>query len=184
MDDHAFPGQHTTTTVVTTNTEVITSLRFDAEHLNTIHGKLKIAELVFSFLGFLMVSFSGNLAFYDKVSFYGLIAGIAFWWSLILLILYLIHVIEKFYKVPWLQIELIACCIIAGFFLLASILVFQYIFRSIVILFQIIFGGLATAAYGYDAYMKLLATQNGEIAQGTWSVRKQVAESVESDLRY
>lgn len=46
MDDHAFPGQHTTTTVVTTNTEVITSLRFDAEHLNTIHGKLKIAELV------------------------------------------------------------------------------------------------------------------------------------------
>lgn len=46
MADAGFPGQHTTTTTVTSSTAVQTDLRFDPSYVRTIPGILKIAQMV------------------------------------------------------------------------------------------------------------------------------------------
>lgn len=46
MADPGFPGQHTTTTTVTSNTTVRTDTRFDPSYIKTIPGILKAAEIV------------------------------------------------------------------------------------------------------------------------------------------
>lgn len=45
-----------------------------------------------------------------------------FWFTSIMLALYLFHVIEKFYKIPWLKIELGFCTLWTFFYLLAACL--------------------------------------------------------------
>lgn len=45
MADQGFPGQHTTTTTVT-STEIISNLRYDNTYFYTLSGKLKIAQTV------------------------------------------------------------------------------------------------------------------------------------------
>lgn len=55
MADQGFPGQHTTTTVTSSNTTVQTNLRYDPLYIRTIPGMLKIAQIVSnSFDGFLL----------------------------------------------------------------------------------------------------------------------------------
>lgn len=56
-----------------------------------------------NFLGFLSIAISGN-AGYSQASFFDSISGFAFWFSGILLALYLFHIVEKFFKIPWLKI--------------------------------------------------------------------------------
>lgn len=46
MADGGFPGQHTTTTTVTSNTTVQTNLRFDPSYIRTIPGILKVVQIV------------------------------------------------------------------------------------------------------------------------------------------
>lgn len=46
MAETGFPGQHTTTTTVTSSTTVQTNLRFDPSYLKTIPGILKIVQVV------------------------------------------------------------------------------------------------------------------------------------------
>lgn len=47
MADPGFPGQHTTTTTVTTsNTNVQTNIRYDPSYIKTIPGMLKCAQIV------------------------------------------------------------------------------------------------------------------------------------------
>lgn len=46
MADAGFPGQHTTTTTVTSSTTVQTDLRFDPSYIKIIPGILKIVQMV------------------------------------------------------------------------------------------------------------------------------------------
>jgi hypothetical protein len=46
MADQGFPGQHTTTTVTSSNTTVQTNIRYDPLYIRTIPGILKIAQIV------------------------------------------------------------------------------------------------------------------------------------------
>lgn len=51
MSNNMFPGQHTTTTTITsTETHVNPTIRFDKEYLNTLNGQLKLVEIVSSAL--------------------------------------------------------------------------------------------------------------------------------------
>lgn len=45
-----------------------------------------------------------------------------FWFTGVLLAFYLFHLIEKFYKIPWLKVEFIFCGIVALLYLIASAL--------------------------------------------------------------
>lgn len=46
MGDPGFPAQHTTTTTVTSNTQVNTSIRYDKGVIRTRDGIIKIAQFV------------------------------------------------------------------------------------------------------------------------------------------
>uniref|UniRef100_T1HAD9 Uncharacterized protein n=1 Tax=Rhodnius prolixus TaxID=13249 RepID=T1HAD9_RHOPR len=51
MADPGFPGQHTTTTTVTTsNTNVQTNIRYDPSYIKTIPGMLKCAQIFFGYI--------------------------------------------------------------------------------------------------------------------------------------
>lgn len=51
MSNNVFPGQHvTTTTVTSTETQVNPMIRFDRSYLNTLSGQLKLLEIVSAFI--------------------------------------------------------------------------------------------------------------------------------------
>lgn len=99
-----FPTQHTTTTSVTaTNTTVQTNLRFDSLYIRTIPGLIKILRIITDLLGFICINVS-LYSLHSRGSFFDFVAMVGFWFSLIMLGLYLFHFVEKFYKLPWLKI--------------------------------------------------------------------------------
>ncbi|KAL5290095.1 CMTM4 family protein [Megaselia abdita] len=105
MAQQGFPGSHTTTTSVT-QTTVSPQIRYDPTYIKTIPGILKCACLVLNLVGFICIQCSGALSYHTRGSFFSTISMTGFWFTGIMLILYLIHICEKFYKIPWLKIEM------------------------------------------------------------------------------
>uniref|UniRef100_A0A1B6KCF7 MARVEL domain-containing protein n=1 Tax=Graphocephala atropunctata TaxID=36148 RepID=A0A1B6KCF7_9HEMI len=172
MADQGFPGQHTTTTTMTaTSTSVQPELRYDPLYLRTLPGMLKVAQIALNFLGFLSIAISGN-AGYSQASFFDSISGFAFWFSGFLLAFYLFHVIEKFYKIPWLKIELGFCALWTVFYLIASTMVAGLTSISAALGVAAFFGFCAMVVYGYDAWLKYQGVMSGQLAQGERHVNK------------
>lgn len=170
MADQGFPGQHTTTTTVTaTNTTVQTEIRYDPNYIRTMPGMLKCAQILANFLGFFCVAISG-LAL--QANFFDTIAVTGFWFTGILLVLYLFHIVEKFYKIPWLKIELGFCALWTVFYLIAATLVAGLTTYSLAMGVAAFFGFCAMVVYGYDAFLKYQGVTSGEIAQGERHVTK------------
>ncbi|RZF38038.1 hypothetical protein LSTR_LSTR006437 [Laodelphax striatellus] len=168
----AFPGQHTTTTTVTqSSTTVQTDIRYDSTYIRTIPGMLKCAQTVLNLLGFLTISISGY-SVNGRGSFFSSISGFGFWFTGILLVLYLFHVVEKFFAIPWLRIEFGFCALWAVFYMIASTLCAAYLSYSAAFACAALFGYCAMAAYGYDAFLKFQGVKSGEIAQGERHVAK------------
>lgn len=59
-------------------------------------------------------------------SFFNFVAMTGFWFTGILLALYLFHVVEKFYKIPWLKIEFLFCAVWTLFNLIAASLAVSF----------------------------------------------------------
>ncbi|XP_022184101.1 proteolipid protein 2 isoform X1 [Nilaparvata lugens] len=168
----AFPGQHTTTTTVTqSNTTVQTDIRYDPFYIRTIPGMLKAAQIILNLLGFLTISVSGYSSL-GRGSFFSSISGFGFWFTGILLVLYVFHVVEKFFAIPWLRIELVYCALWAVFYMIASTLCAANMSYSAAFACTALFGYCAMGVYGYDAFLKFKAVKSGEIAQGERHVAK------------
>lgn len=176
MVEAGFPGQHTTTTTVTSSTTVQTNIRFDRSYITTIPGILKIVQVLCSLLGFICIQCS-RLSSWSKGSFFSWISMIAFWFTGILLGLYLFHILEKFYKIPWLKIEFLFCTIWTLLYLIASILATTV--HDNPHSAAAFFGFVAMLAYLVDAYLKFKAVRDGGLAQGSRVVSKQTS-TVES----
>ncbi|CAD0196480.1 unnamed protein product [Chrysodeixis includens] len=176
MAEVGFPGQHTTTTTVTSSTAVQTNIRFDPTYLKTIPGILKAIQVLFSLLGFICIQCS-SFSFLGKSSYFSWISMIAFWFTGILLGFYLFHILEKFYKIPWLKIEFIFCALWSCLYLLASILATTV--HDNPHSAAAFFGFVATLVYAADAYLKYTAVRAGGLAQGSRVVSKQTT-SVEA----
>ncbi|KAJ8726003.1 hypothetical protein PYW07_000701 [Mythimna separata] len=177
MAEGGFPGQHTTTTTVTSSTAVQTNIRFDPSYIKTIPGILKIVQVLCSLLGFICIRCS-YLSGATKGSFFSWISMIAFWFTGILLGLYLFHILEKFYKIPWLKLEFGFCAIWTFFYLLVSILAATV--HDNPHSAAAFFGFVAMIAYLVDAYLKWVAVRAGGLAQGTRVVSKQTTSAVEA----
>lgn len=50
MAEVGFPGQHTTTTTITSSTTVQTNIRFDPLYIRTLPGILKVVQVVSTYL--------------------------------------------------------------------------------------------------------------------------------------
>ncbi|CAK1550840.1 unnamed protein product [Leptosia nina] len=173
MADTGFPGQHSTTTTVTSSTTVNTRIRFDKAYLTTVPGLLKIVQVGSSLLGFICILCS-RLSSASKGAYFSWISMIAFWFTGILLGLYLFHIVEKFYKIPWLRMEFLFASVWSVLYLVASILAITV--GDNAHLAACFFGFVATLAYMIDAFLKFRSVRAGGLAQGTRVVSKQTTE--------
>uniref|UniRef100_A0A0K8TT38 Putative chemokine-like factor superfamily 4 n=1 Tax=Tabanus bromius TaxID=304241 RepID=A0A0K8TT38_TABBR len=163
MNDPGFPGQHTTTTTVT-ETKAVTTLRFDPSYVKILPGWMKIICIALDLLGFICIEVSG-FAWVSRGSYFNTVAMIGFWFTGFLLAFYLFHVCEKFYRVPWLHIEMFFNAIWAVLYLIAACLAAT--FRVEAYSAAAFFGFCAMCAYGFDAFLKFKDVRAGAIAQGT-----------------
>ncbi|XP_075213308.1 CKLF-like MARVEL transmembrane domain-containing protein 4 [Lycorma delicatula] len=172
MVDQTFPNTHTTTTTVTaSSTTVQTNLRYDPTYIRTLPGMLLCAQVVLNFLGFLCVA----LSIYSNIgrgSFFSSVAGFGFWFSAILLVLYVFHAIEKFHMIPWLKVELIYFLLWALLYLIAATLAAALTGHSAAFGCAAFFGFCALVVYGYGAFLKYEAIRSGQIAQGERHISK------------
>ncbi|CAH2105133.1 unnamed protein product [Euphydryas editha] len=170
MAETGYAGQQRVTTTVTSSTTVQTNIRFDPSYLKTIPGILKIVQTVCSLLGFICIQFSRqNNA--GKGSYFSWISMIAFWFTGILLGFYLFHMVEKFYRIPWLKIEFVFTALWTLLYLIAAILAVTV--HDDPHSAAAFFGFTATLAYAVDAYLKWRAARAGGLAQGTRVVSQQ-----------
>ncbi|XP_065335309.1 CKLF-like MARVEL transmembrane domain-containing protein 4 [Cloeon dipterum] len=177
MDGTSFPGQHTTTTRVTTsNVSVQTNLRYDPLYLRTLPGLVKVVQIVCNMIGFLCVILA-KYSHLARGSFFKSLSGIGFWFTGIMLLLYVFHVAEKFFRIPWLKIELGFCTLWTLLYLIASILCVDYASLDAAFGAAGFFGFCAMFAYGFDAYLKFQAVRSGELAQGDRVVIQQMRTS-------
>lgn len=125
---------------------------------------------VLNIIGFICIEISRytNLA---KGSYFNTVSMAGFWFTGILLVFYIFHVIERFFRIPWIQIELIFCGIWTVLYLIAAILVSTVNASSYTA--AAFFGFCAMVAYGYDTWLKFNAHRSGEIAQGQRRVVQQ-----------
>lgn len=91
-----------------------------------------------SFIGFICIEASG-LASHTRGGFFNFVALVAVFFTGILLIFYLFHIIEKTFRIPWLMVEFTFCAIWTFGFLSVSIM---------------------AATYGSDAYLVAAVSKN------------------------
>jgi uncharacterized membrane protein len=127
---------------------------------------------VLNLLGFICIEISKYTNSKSGI-FFNTVAMAGFWFTGILLVFYVFHVVERFYRIPWIQIELIFCALWTLLYLIAAIWVSTY--SSSAYTAAAFFGFCAMVAYGYDTWIKFNAHKNGEIAQGQ---RKIVSQTV------
>ncbi|EFN61419.1 CKLF-like MARVEL transmembrane domain-containing protein 4 [Camponotus floridanus] len=164
--DQGFPGQHTTTTTVTTTTTTTQpNIRFDPSYARTLPGILKIVQVVLNLLGFICITVSSHSS-HSRGGWFNTVSMIGFWFTGILLVFYLFHIIEKFSRIPWLKIEFVFCTIWTVFYLLAASLAADYARHTEAFGVAAFFGFCAMVAYGYDAWLKFHAVKSGGLAQG------------------
>lgn len=104
-------------------------------------------------------------------SFFNTVAMTGFWFTGILLVFYLFHVIERFFRIPWIQIELVFCALWTLLYLIAAITVSTV--NAGAFTAAAFFGFCAMVAYGYDTWLKFNAHRTGDIAQGQRRVVQQ-----------
>ncbi|CAH2065735.1 unnamed protein product, partial [Iphiclides podalirius] len=131
---------------------------------------IKVAVIVLNLFGFICVQ-SSAFWFHGSGVYFNVVAHIGLWFSAIMLLLYLFHVVEKYHKLKWLKIEMVACGAIAFLYLIASTIVVA--FGSAAYSAAGFFGYLAMVLYGFDAFAKGRAWRGGEPAQGNRVVAKQ-----------
>jgi len=180
MNNFAEPATSTTTRTTVTETKVNLAIRWDPSYIKEIPGMLKIAAVILDLIVFICVMSSGsyfrNIATGTWADF---VAMTGFWVSGILLILYLLHVIEKFHVIPWLMIEMGFCCLWAFFFFTCSldmsVKAGQYVGTSAYAA-GAFFGFAAMIVYGFDGFLKFKGWRANQLAQGERVVQQ--AETV------
>ncbi|CAB3380057.1 Hypothetical predicted protein [Cloeon dipterum] len=133
------------------------------DHYKSYHFQL--VQIVCNMIGFLCVILA-KYSHLARSSFFKSLSGIGFWFTGIMLLLYVFHVAEKFFRIPWLKIELGFCTLWTLLYLIASILCVDYASLDAAFGAAGFFGFCAMFAYGFDAYLKFQAVRNGELAQG------------------
>ena len=99
----------------------------------------------------------------------------AFWVTGILLIMYVLHVIEKFHVIPWLLIEMIFCGTWCLFYFSTgidcSVKANKYQGTSALTATSV-FSFMTLVVYGYDTYLKYSGWRAGQLAQGERRVQQ------------
>lgn len=131
---------------------------------------VKAAVIVLNLLGFICIQ-SSAFWFNSHGVYFNVVALGSLWFTGILLLLYLIHFVEKYHNFMWLKVEMLGCGVVTFLYLIASTIVVA--FGSAAYSAAGFFGYLAMVLYGFDAFLKARAIQSGELAQGSFVITKQ-----------
>ena len=110
--------------------------------------------------------------------FFYFVSMTGFWFTLAMLIFYLVHLIEKFHVIPWMLIEGGFCGLWTILLLISSILAATHVEYSAAFGMAAFFGFIAMIAYGYDAFIKYRGCRAGQLAQGERTVQRSNAAEV------
>lgn len=88
-----------------------------------------------------------------------------FWYTLILLLLYIFHVVEALDAVPWIFVEIVCTALISLLYLISSIIVVISIYAAHII--AGIFGFFTLLLYLFDLGWKYRMYLRGGVAQGS-----------------
>lgn len=166
----------TTTKMTTTETHVQTNIRFDPSYLKSIPGAIKVVALLLNLIVFICgVSASNYWRSTSVLEWSYFVSMTAFWVTLILIVMYLFHFIEKFHVIPWAVIELGFCGLWSFFYLTTSIdnAVNAAKFKQTSALSALaFFGFVACGVYAADAFLKYKCWRSGQFVQGERSVQQ------------
>ncbi|KAG5885798.1 hypothetical protein JTB14_031515 [Gonioctena quinquepunctata] len=132
---------------------------------------LKCAQVVVNLIGFICIEASGYHADSSRGTYFNFVSMTAFWFTGILLALYLFHIVEKLYKIPWLKIEFVFCALWTGLYLIAASLAVSYTIEAYIA--AGFFGFCGMVLYGIDAFLKFQGIKTGQLAQGERVISKQ-----------
>lgn len=92
-----------------------------AQITNYRYNLLFLAKIsqVLNLLGFICIQVS-SFSYHSRGSYFSSIAMTGFWLTGILLFFYIFHVCQRFYKIPWLKIEMIYCALWTILYLIAA----------------------------------------------------------------
>ncbi|KAK8379079.1 hypothetical protein O3P69_019123 [Scylla paramamosain] len=163
MVDPGFPDQQVASTTTTT-TITTTTIYFDKSYLNirNIPAVLKAAVMATNLIGYLCSAFS-QYNYHAHSEWFCFVSMTGFWFTGILLVLYVLHVIEKFQRIPWLKLELGYCALWVLLYLIAASVC---IYRGGADSAAGFFGYVSMCIYAADAFLKFKAWRAGELAQG------------------
>ncbi|KAF2898808.1 hypothetical protein ILUMI_07372 [Ignelater luminosus] len=153
----------TRSTTAASNIKVETNLRYDTSYVRRQGGVLKVLQILLSFVGFMCIQ-ATYLSLSSIGKFFSTVSMLGVWITGILLVCYLYHVVEKYYNLPWIKLELFYCTVIAFCFLVAACMTAEV--EDIAFQIAGSFGFFAMVAYGVDAYSKFVAMKSGALAQG------------------
>uniref|UniRef100_A0A2P2I6N7 CKLF-like MARVEL transmembrane domain-containing protein 4 n=1 Tax=Hirondellea gigas TaxID=1518452 RepID=A0A2P2I6N7_9CRUS len=156
--DPGFPEAHT-------STKMTPQLRFDPSYIRTVPGILKIVQMIINIIGYIIVS-SSVYSGYARGEWFAFVSMTGFWLTGVLLVLYLMHIIEKFGKVPWMLVEFVYTALWTFFYFTCSMAVAVWGGYSAAFAACAFFGFADMLVYGADAFFKFRGWRGDEVAQG------------------
>lgn len=166
----------TNTTISETHVQV--NLRWDPGYVKTLPGALKVVAVLVNILGFICVMCASPYYKEKAVGeWFVFVSMTAFWVSLVFLIMYLIHAMEKFHVIPWLMIEFGFCALWTFFYFSAALAAAVEARYSGPLGAASFFGFAGMFVYGLDAVLKFRGWRAGQLAQGERKVTQTVTNS-------
>ncbi|XP_043209017.1 plasmolipin-like [Amphibalanus amphitrite] len=155
--------------ITAATTKVLPWLRFEKKYLHTLNGALKMLQIFVALCGFLCITFS-NLSLHPRATWYYFVCLVSFWTSLLLLLCYAFHVVEKLHFLPWLGMELFFSSCWSVLYLTAAALATSFGHLQATWVAATIFACLGMSSHAWEAVLKLRDVRRGKIAQGHRSI--------------
>ncbi|KOB64425.1 putative F28H1.4a [Operophtera brumata] len=131
-------------------------VRFDKSYVQSTPGILKLVEIICNIVGFICIKVS-------PAWFSAFLYNLLYWAgniiTILLLVMYTFHLVEKFDKLPWLKFEFSFCVIMVLMYIGCSI--FATTIAESAGYAVGFFGLCAIIAYGMDGYLKFKAYRRG-----------------------
>lgn len=161
-----------------TETHVQTDIRWDPGYLKTLPGAIKGVEVVLNLVCFICITLASP--YYKEAAigeWFIFVCMTAFWVSLVLLLMYLCHAIEKFHVIPWLMIEFGFYALWSFFYFTAGLAAAVEAKFSAPLGAASFFGFSCTLLYGFDSFLKFRGWRAGQLAQGERRVTQTVTNT-------
>jgi len=150
-----------------TETHVQTNIRWDPWYIKSIPGALKLAAVIINLVCLICIlSAPAYWREHSAGQWTIFVCMTAFWVSSILLVMYLLHIIEKLHVIPWLMLEFGFYALWAFFYFTAAIAVAVKARFTPSLGAAAFFAFVGMGIYGADAFFKFRGWRAGQLAQG------------------